>query len=78
MGSGDRREEHFAGDSAMRGAAQEEEAGPIEISGIEFYGPASVLETLVREEEARFSQSNVTTEAALREMLRNTPEGCCN
>jgi hypothetical protein len=65
--------------SAMRGAVQEEEkAGPIEISGIEFYGPASVLETLVREEEARFSQSNVTTEAALREMLRNMPEGCCN
>ncbi len=64
--------------SAVRGAVQEEEAGPKEISGIEFYGPASVLETLIREEEARFSQSNVTTEAALREMLRNMPEGCCN
>jgi hypothetical protein len=64
--------------SAMREAVEEKGAGPVEISGIEFRGPESVLEELVRKEYARISQANVTTEAALREMLRNRPEGCCN
>ena len=64
--------------SAMRRAVEEKEAGPIEISGIEFYGPESVLEELVREEEARISRASVTTDAEMRETLRNVPKGCCN
>ena len=53
-------------------------AGLIEISGIAFYGPASVLETLVREEEARISRASFTAEAAFCGMLSNGPEGCCD
>ena len=64
--------------SAMRRAVEEKEAGPIEISSIEFYGPESVLEELVREEEAPISQASVTTGAEMRETLRNLPKGCCN
>ena len=64
--------------SAMRKAVEEGEAGPIEISSIEFYGPESVLEELVREEKARISQASVTTDAQMRETLRNVPKGCCN
>ncbi len=62
----------------MRRAVEEKEAGPIEISSIEFYGPESVPEELIREEDARISPASVTAEAEMREMLRNLPEGCCN
>ncbi len=64
--------------SAMRRAVEEKEAGPIEISSIEFYGPEAVLEELVREEDALISQASVTTDAEMRETLRNLPKGCCN
>ena len=64
--------------SAIRRAVEEGEAGPIEISSIEFYGPESVLEELVREEDAPISQASVTTDAEMRETLRNLPKGCCN
>ena len=62
----------------MKRAVEREVAGPIEISGIAFYGPASVLETLVREEEARISRASFTAEAAFCGMLSNGPEGCCD
>ena len=64
--------------SAMREAVEEKEAGPVTISGIEFRGPESVLEKLVRAEGALISQADVTTDAEMREMLRNLPKGCCN
>ena len=64
--------------SAMRRAVEEKEAGPIEISSIEFYGPEAALEKLVREEDALISQASVTTDAEMREMLKNLPKGCCN
>lgn len=64
--------------SAMREAVEEKEAGPVTISGIEFRGPESVLEKLVRAEDALISQADVTTDAEMREMLRNLPKGCCN
>jgi hypothetical protein len=62
----------------MREAVKEKEAGPVTISGIEFYGPESVLEELVRAEDALISQANATTDAGMREMLKNLPKGCCN
>jgi hypothetical protein len=37
-----------------------------------------VLEKLVRAEDALISQADVTTDAKMREMLRNVPKGCCN
>lgn len=64
--------------SAMRRAVEEKEAGPVEISSIGFHGPVFVLEELVREEGIVVSEASVITEAALRETLRDLPEGCCN
>ncbi len=62
--------------SAMKEAVKEKETGPVEISSIEFRGSKSVLEELIREENARISQASVTTDAEMREMLRNRPKGC--
>ncbi len=64
--------------SAMRRAVEEGEAGPIEISSIEFYGPEPVLEELIRSEDALVPQASVTTHAEMRKRLRNLPKGCCN
>ena len=62
----------------MKEAVENDDAGAMKISRIEFRGPASVLEELVREEDAVISKADITTDAALREMLRNLPRGCCN
>lgn len=62
----------------MREAVKEKGAGPVTICGIEFRGSESVLEGLVRAEDALISQANVTTDAALREMLSNLPKGRCD
>jgi len=63
--------------SAMRRAVEEKEAGPTEVPSIEFYGPESVLEELVCEEDAPISQASVTTGAEVRGTLGNLPKGCC-
>lgn len=63
---------------AMKEALENDNGGAVKISGIEFRGPASVLEELIREEDARISKASVTTEAERRDVLRNLPKGCCN
>ena len=64
--------------SAMKEALENNDAGGMKISSIEFYGPVSTLEQLLREEDAFISKANVTTDAEMREMLKNLPKGCCN
>lgn len=64
--------------SSMKDALENDDAGVMKISSIEFYGPVSTLEQLLREEDALISKANVTTEEEMRDMLKNLPKGCCN
>lgn len=76
--SPEEREEFAPETPTTKRALKNNGAGAVKISGIEFRGPASVLEELVREEDARISKASVTTEAERRDVLRNLPKGCCN
>lgn len=50
----------------------------MKVSGIEFHGPVSALEHLLREEDTLVSKASVTTEGEMRDALKNLPEGRCN
>ena len=64
--------------SATKEALENNDAGDMQISGIEFYGRVSTPERLVSEEDALISKASVTTEEEMRGMLQNLLKGCCN